>query len=167
MKAAALLALLPAIMGCSPRMEYQPGGSVRVFRAPQTGIYQLCLRGKTPTAVIDTVLLKGDTLGFRRDPQGRLLAVAADQTQSVPERQYRWRFRGDGTPPRSIHISTGRLLSGLMDGAVDAAFDAALDAASDATDRAEDEGLTKYQKDKLEKQRSIYCDPSRDRDDHD
>jgi hypothetical protein len=137
-----LVLLLAALgTGCSRMIEYRPGHRPRLDRAPATGVYALYERG-TKTAVCDTVLLKRDRVGFARDGQGRLVAVAADQRTPLREAAYRWRFEGyggkaaePGSPGSGLDALAGDLLGALIESAIEGGADAAWDAADRAIEK--------------------------------
>jgi hypothetical protein len=82
--------------GCtSPAIEYEEGTVPHITRAPATGVWELYPRhARKP--VFDAILLKHDDVGFERDGQGKLVAVADGQRHPLAHGSYCWRFEGYG-----------------------------------------------------------------------
>lgn len=142
--------------GCATPVDYRPGRPAPLVRAPATGVYELYQRG-AQTPVYSTVLLKHDRLGFARDADGRLVAVANGERYALPEAKYRWKFEGYSgrqpglrLDPRYVLVAAPVLLAEAALGIAAAAAGAGI---SKAIDSAEDRGLTKYQRRKLQRLR--------------
>lgn len=149
-----LFIVLLGATGCAPAVNYRPGGPAPLVKAPATGVYELYRRG-AQTPVYSTVLLKHDRLGFARDADGRLVAVANGERYALPEAKYRWKFEGyDGrqrglrVDPRYILVAAPVLLAEAALAMAGAAAEAGITKAIDST---ENSGLTKYQRRKLER----------------
>ena len=147
-----VLLLCPCVIagpGCGPAVEYRPGRPVHVVRAPATGVYELYRRG-VRQPVHDTVLLKGDKLGFRRDAAGKLTAIAERERYVLAEGKYRWQFEGYAGKAAGDGVDAGGLVSDLLGTITQALILGTIETGIDAGLRAnEDQGLTKYQKKKL------------------
>ena len=107
--------------------------------------------------VCSTVLLKRDRIGFGRDADGRLIAVADRQRYVLPEAMYRWIFEGyDGRQrrlridPRYIFVAAPVLLAEAALAVAGAAAEAEI---GKAIESENNRGLTRYQRRKLERLR--------------
>ena len=160
--AAAVLFLLNCSgTGCGPPMDYSPPLATKIYKAPANGVYELYRRGSS-WPVCQAILLRRDPIGFKHDRDGRLVAVAAAEQHPLTEGKYQWRYEGflghrPGEP--GSHVKFRELLAELgptiVLGAIAWSLDAVLNAGLHEIDRAIDEqGLTKYQKVRLAKQRA-------------
>jgi hypothetical protein len=83
--------------------EHWPGGAVKEGHAPFDAVYSLYRHTdgverarvpgspKPPTEVcLEQKVTGGESVGFRRDKDGQLLAVAGTQSVVIPEARYCW-----------------------------------------------------------------------------
>src|SRR4051812_8632840 len=77
--------------GCAQdwSLTYAPGKPARIGEAPVAGDYDLYTGGQAAPARA-AVLFEGEPVGFARDEQGQLLAVAGAERWPIPEGGYRW-----------------------------------------------------------------------------
>jgi hypothetical protein len=105
-------ALLAGLLGCHGGgachdehlvAEHWPGGAVKEGHAPLDAVYTLYRHAdgverahvpgspKPPTEVcLEQKVTGGESVGFRRDKDGQLLAVAGTQSVVIPEARYCW-----------------------------------------------------------------------------
>ena len=149
-----LLLILVVASGCAQTVDYRPGRPAPLVKAPATGVYEL-YRGGGNMPVYSAILLKHDRLGFARDSDGRLLAVADGQRYPLAEAKYRWKFEGYSGEQKGMRIDPRYILVAIpvlmAEGALAIAASAAGAGVDKAFDSAENRGLTKYQRRKLER----------------
>jgi hypothetical protein len=91
--------LLAGIIGCANPLQggeaitkYQKGQTPLLMTAPQDGTYALFGElDRTPK--LSAQVKKGDPLGFKLDDDGRITAVAGQQTFPVRDQTLLWRLR--------------------------------------------------------------------------
>ena len=73
-------------------VRYEHGAAVYSVKAPSTSDFQLYESdGVEPRMTVHVE--EGRPLGFDRDPDGKLLAIAGDQKIPIAEGSYTWRRR--------------------------------------------------------------------------
>jgi hypothetical protein len=95
-RAAWLVLLLPIAFGCkslwreTEAVGYQPGTLPTTVVADRDATYRLC--ADEPDVGRPTVdVTKGERVGFRREPDGSLVAVAGTQATPIPDVHHVWR----------------------------------------------------------------------------
>jgi hypothetical protein len=93
-----LLMSLPLMCGCKASMkhveavEYRPGTEPRVIPSKYDAEYSLYEpdvgRGQPGFEAA-----KGEPVGFRREPDGSLVAVVGKETKPIPEGRYVWKYK--------------------------------------------------------------------------
>lgn len=89
-------ALVAAIPGCaaapagSSIVRYERGAAAYRVKAPQATEYAL-YAGDDPAPRMTVRLETGAMIGFERDAENRLVAVAGDRKVVVPDGSYTWR----------------------------------------------------------------------------
>jgi hypothetical protein len=66
----------------SPLVRYDKGGDVRLTTAPEDADYSLYAAGDA-TPMVGYTLSKGERIGFTRNDDGSITAVAGSNTQTV------------------------------------------------------------------------------------
>lgn len=96
-RAVLALALLSALTGCvavpptGPLVEYRDGLTpiTRPVKCP--GVYVLCPSDQPCSAPLaEHNVVKGERIGFRREADGSVVAVAPGYTMSLPPGVYQW-----------------------------------------------------------------------------
>jgi hypothetical protein len=90
-----VLSLLSLVGGCKAlsrdreAVEYRPGTLPTTVVADRDATYKLCADEPDPgRPVVDVT--KGERVGFRREPDGSLVAVAGTRTTPVPDVRHVW-----------------------------------------------------------------------------
>jgi hypothetical protein len=92
-----LFVLLSLLSGCralvrdAEMVEYRPGAPPTTVVADCDAEYRLFAPEKHETRMPVDVA-KGEAVGFRREPDGSLVAVAGKETTPIPEGRYVWQY---------------------------------------------------------------------------
>jgi len=86
---ATLIALTLLLSGCGSQegetvMTAGPNSPDNVGKAPYTGTY-LLYTAASPNPTLTQKLNEGDTLGFRKNSDGQIVAVYAEKTYTLPK----------------------------------------------------------------------------------
>jgi hypothetical protein len=116
----------PQVGGRAVVDDYRPAGQPVERRAPESTVVTLWRWDPTsrpassqPTAVragrqpprerpveVDQVFVRhGEPVGFRRRPDGQLIAVAGPTTRALPAGHYSWGVRPGGDPAVGVHVN--------------------------------------------------------------
>ena len=97
---ASLIIAMFWVAGCSTPVvnSYRPGEPGRLFKVKEEGQYNLyAAHDKVP--VVCPLLLKGERIGFMRNNDGSVVAIAGSNEWALPKRRYTWVRFGWGFPP--------------------------------------------------------------------
>ena len=94
-----VLLLLTLLGGCkaivrdAETVEYQPGATPTTVVAKCDASYKLEVRDDAHKCYPPTDVTKGAVVGFRREPDGSLTAIAGKETKAIPEGRYVWGYK--------------------------------------------------------------------------
>ena len=101
------LALLSALTGCvaappnGPLVEYHAGLTpiTRPVKCPATYVLTAADQYRGPVPLAEHHVAKGERIGFRREDDGSLVAVAPGYTLPLPPGAYTWEVVRESVPP--------------------------------------------------------------------
>ena len=101
------------IGGCASPMCYRGEPAPQTWAAPREGMYKL-YRHCDGLPLLCIALGRGEPVGFGRDSDDRLVAVAGDYKQAIVEGRYKWVWAGNGDSELGQAVAPLLLVVGVI-----------------------------------------------------